>query len=165
MSLAAGLVRVDGHEQRGDLVPALLSESAEQNLLHELRLVRAARCFVVKEDSSQVLLEAQVAELNAVLFGLHQEPSAEQEVLEQLRRVLELDARRVPAVVALLVLAGFDDARIAAVVPAQVPALLAFAGYLEATGSDALAAATWRRVLDIDPANAEAARGLRQAAH
>lgn len=84
--------------------------------------------------------------------------------LEQLRRAMELDAGRVPAVVALLVIAGFDDARIATVVPSRVPALTAFAKYLSVTGDDALAAETWRRVLAVDPGNAEAAKRLSRGA-
>jgi O-antigen ligase/Flp pilus assembly protein TadD len=84
--------------------------------------------------------------------------------LEHLRRAMALDPDRVPEVIALLVLAGFDDARIAAVVPDRAEALLALARYLAATGKGPQAEVAYRRVLALDPRSAAAADGLRALA-
>jgi Flp pilus assembly protein TadD len=80
-----------------------------------------------------------------------------------LREALERDPQRTTRVIALLVLAGFDDRGIAAAVPPRVEALRPLARYFEATGAAALAAETWRGVLALDAGNAEAAAALRRA--
>ncbi len=81
--------------------------------------------------------------------------------LAQLREALALAPERAPGIFGMLVLAGFDDERIAALVPPTPGALLRFARYATATGARQLAADAYSRVLAIDPANREAVAGLR----
>jgi O-antigen ligase/tetratricopeptide (TPR) repeat protein len=82
----------------------------------------------------------------------------------QLQEALAREPRRLPAIVGLMVLAGFDDREIAAAVPARLEALVGLASFFETSGAAAPAAETWRRVLTLDPGNAKAAAALRRAA-
>jgi O-antigen ligase len=84
--------------------------------------------------------------------------------LAQVREALALDPERASGIFSMLVLAGFDDERIAAVVPPSTAVLLRFARYATTTGATRLAAETYKRVLAIDPENQEAFAGLRSLA-
>ena len=81
--------------------------------------------------------------------------------LPQLRAAMTLDPEHAPGIFGMLVLAGFDDEKIAAVLPPDPAVLLRFARYALTTGAPRLAGETYNRVLAIDPANQQAAAGLR----
>lgn len=81
----------------------------------------------------------------------------------QLREALALDPERAPGIFGLLVLAGFDDERIASALPPRPAVLLKFARYATTTGAQRLAAETYRRVLQLDPGNRQATAALAAA--
>jgi hypothetical protein len=77
------------------------------------------------------------------------------------REALALDPKRAPGIFGMLVLAGFEDERIATVIPPSPGVLLSFARYAATTGALRLAGETYSRVLAIDPGNLQAVAGLR----
>ena len=83
----------------------------------------------------------------------------------QLRQAMALDPERTPGIISLLVLAGYDDPQIAAVVPANPAVLLKFARYATTTGEQQLALKAYREVLALDPGNQQAAAGLAGLGH
>lgn len=82
--------------------------------------------------------------------------------MPQLGAALERDPERTPAVIALLVLAGLDEERIAAVLPRRPEVLLRLARYQEATGSPERAAASYRATLAVKPGHGHARAALRR---
>ncbi len=78
----------------------------------------------------------------------------------QLREAMMLDPERAPGIFGLLVLAGFDDDGIAAIVPSSPTPLLKFARYATMTGARRHAVETYRRVLQLEPGNRQALAGL-----
>lgn len=83
-----------------------------------------------------------------------------QPALQHLQAAMTLEPERSPAVFALLVLAGFDDRRIAAALPRNAQVLLRFAQYATTTGALPLAAEAYAAVLAIEPGNAVARNAL-----
>ncbi len=78
----------------------------------------------------------------------------------QLSAALALEPERAPGIIGMLVLSGFDDERIEAVVPPVPAVLVRFARYATMTGALGLARKTYTRALAIDPGNREAETGL-----
>jgi len=81
--------------------------------------------------------------------------------IAHVRAALALEPLRAPGIFSMLLLAGFDDEKIAAVIPPEPAALLQFARYATATGARRLAENAYRRILTLDPGNHQATAGLR----
>ena len=81
--------------------------------------------------------------------------------LAKMSEAMALDPGRAPGIFGMLVLAGFDDERIATALPPSPAVLLKFARYAATTGAQRLAGETFTRVLATDPGNLEAAAGLK----
>ena len=74
----------------------------------------------------------------------------------QMSAAMLIEPAGTPGIISRLVLAGFDDEKIAAAIPPSPEALLGFARYARTTGARRLAVEACRRTLAVDPGNQQA---------
>ncbi len=166
----AALARVAAREGRADEALALTRRALRRLPLAPETLVQHASLLGARGDpaAARRLLDAAIA-LDPAAARLRETAGSwllangdRETGAARLREALALDPRRAPRILSLLVLAGFADEEIAALVPPEPAALRQLARYAEATGNPRLALGAWRRILELNPADRQAAGVLRR---